>query len=86
MAEAPSAYFRRQCWISIEPDEEPARYALDYLGNDKIVYSTDYPHGDSKFPHATEQLLRLDLSDEDRRKILWDNCAAFYGLEAPSGR
>ena len=86
LAEAPSAYFRRQCWISIEPDEEPARYALDYLGNDKIVYSTDYPHGDSKFPYATEQLLRLDLSDEDRRKILWDNCAAFYGLEAPSGR
>jgi predicted TIM-barrel fold metal-dependent hydrolase len=84
LKEPPSAYFRRQCWVSIEPDEEPARYALDFLGNDKIVYSTDYPHGDSKYPLATEQLLKLDITEEDKRKILWDNCASFYGLEVPA--
>jgi hypothetical protein len=26
--------------------------------------------------------LKLPLADEDKRKILWDNCARLYGLEA----
>jgi predicted TIM-barrel fold metal-dependent hydrolase len=43
------------------------------------VFSTDYPHGDSKYPHAVESFLKLSLSDDDKRKILWDNCARFYG-------
>lgn len=77
----PSAYFKRQCVASVEPDETPARYAIDFLGNDNLVYSTDYPHGDSRYPHATESFLKLPLSDEDKRKILWDNCARFYAVE-----
>ncbi len=76
----PSGYFKRQCVASVEPDEVPARYALDFLGNDNLVYSTDYPHGDSRYPHATESFLQLPFSDEDKRKILWDNCARFYGV------
>jgi predicted TIM-barrel fold metal-dependent hydrolase len=78
----PSDYFRRQCVASVEPDEIPARYAIDFLGNDNLVYSTDYPHGDSRYPHATESFLKLPLTDEDKRKILWDNCARFYAVEA----
>ena len=45
------------------------------------VCSTDYPHGDSRYPHATDSLLELPLSDDAKRKILWDNCARFYGLD-----
>jgi uncharacterized protein len=77
----PSEYFKRQCVASVEPDETPARYAIDFLGNDNLVYSTDYPHGDSRYPHATETFLELPISDEDKRKILWDNCARFYKYE-----
>ena len=74
----PSEYFKRQCWVSVEPDEAPARHLIDELGSDQIVFSTDYPHADSKYPAAVETFLRLPLSDEDKRKILWDNCARFY--------
>ncbi|MGH7845985.1 MAG: amidohydrolase family protein [Candidatus Binatia bacterium] len=81
---APSEYFRRQCFVSVEPDEVPARYLIDYLGSDQIVFSTDYPHGDAKYPDAVESFLKLALSDEDKRKILWDNCARFYSVsDAP---
>ena len=52
------------------------------MGNERIVFSTDYPHGDSKFPKSVERFLRLPIGDEDKRKILWDNCAAIYGLTA----
>jgi uncharacterized protein len=76
----PSAYFKRQCVASVEPDETPARYTVDCLGNDNLVYSTDYPHGDSRYPHATETFLKLPLTEEDKRKILWDNCARFYAV------
>jgi uncharacterized protein len=80
----PSEYFKRQCYVSVEPDEAPARYLIEELGNDRIVFSTDYPHGDSRYPNAVECFLKLPLSDQDKRKILWDNCARFYGFdEAP---
>jgi predicted TIM-barrel fold metal-dependent hydrolase len=75
----PSEYFKRQCFISVEPDETPARHTIEEFGCDQLVFSTDYPHGDSKYPHAVESFLKLTLSDDDKRKILWDNCARFYG-------
>ena len=78
LAMKPSDYFKRQCWISVEPDEAPARYTIAEIGCDQLVFSTDYPHGDSKYPHAVESFLELDLSDDNKRKILWDNCARFY--------
>jgi uncharacterized protein len=77
---APSEYFKRQCFISVEPDEIPARHTIADFGCDQLVFSTDYPHGDSKYPHAVESFLKLSLSDKDKRKILWDNCARFYAV------
>ena len=82
----PTEYFKRQCWVSMEPDEEPARYAIDWVGSDKMVFSTDYPHGDSKYPEAVSSFLQLGISNEDKRKILWDNCANLYDLSVvPAG-
>jgi uncharacterized protein len=78
---APSEYFKRQCWVSVEPDETPAKYVIDALGVDQLVFSTDYPHGDSRYPEAVEAFLELPLSDEHKRKILWDNCARFYAVK-----
>ncbi len=77
---APSEYFKRQCFASVEPDEDPVKYAIDFAGNDRLVFSTDYPHSDSKYPAAVDRFLRIDISDEDKRKILWDNCAHIYGV------
>jgi len=78
---APSEYFRRQVWVSIEPDEVPAIDTISRYGSDNLVFSTDYPHGDSKYPLAVQGFLDLPLADEHKRKILWDNCAHFYGVQ-----
>ncbi|MGB7948495.1 MAG: amidohydrolase family protein, partial [Candidatus Binatia bacterium] len=75
---APSEYFKRQVFVSVEPDEAGVKYVIDYIGTGRLVFSTDYPHGDSKFPHAVENFLQLAISRDDKRKILWDNCAEFY--------
>ena len=77
----PSDYFLRQCYISIDPDEHLAADMLKRLGDDNVVFSTDYPHPDSAFPHAVEELLALEeISPESKKKILWDNCARLYSL------
>jgi len=76
----PSFYFKRQCYASVECDEEPAKYAIDFLGNERLVFSTDFPHVDTKYPRSVERFFELPISTEDKRKILWDNCAAYYGL------
>ncbi len=77
---APSEYFKRQCIVSVEPDEHIARSVIDQMGCDHLVFSTDYPHVDSRFPYAIDTFLKLPWSDEEKRKILWDNCASYYGF------
>jgi len=77
----PSEYFRRQCWISTEHEKE-LPMIIELVGDDNIVFSTDYPHGDSDFPHAVEEFLEMDgVSKKSQKKILWDNCARLYGLQ-----
>lgn len=77
----PSEYFKRQAYVSVDSEEHVVKYAVDYIGNDNIVFSTDFPHVDARFPHSSDAFLELPLTEEDKRKILWDNCAAFYGLK-----
>ena len=76
----PSAYFKRQCFVSVEADEDFVKQVIDYMGDDTIVFSTDWPHGDSKYPHAVASFMRLPISDASKRKILWDNCARYYQI------
>ncbi len=77
---APSEHFKRQCVVSAEPDEATVKNVIDYLGAKGIVFSTDYPHGDSKYPEAVNHFLQLPITHDDKRKILWDNCAAYYSM------
>ena len=79
---APSEYFKRHCVVSVEPDETTVKHVIDFMGSSHIVFSTDYPHGDSKYPEAVDHFLKLPLSDGDKKNILWDNCAAYYALQS----
>ena len=76
----PSEYFKRQCYVSVECDEEPSIYVSNLGYEDNVVFSTDYPHQDSKYPHAVEAFLELPLGETTKRKFLWDNCARLYDL------
>jgi uncharacterized protein len=81
----PSEYFRRHCWVSVDPDEAVVRHAIPAIGDGNIVISSDWPHDDSAYPRAIDTFLGLEgVSDESKRKILWDNCAAFYGATVPA--
>jgi predicted TIM-barrel fold metal-dependent hydrolase len=81
VAMAPSNYFKRHCVVSVEPDEATVKHVIDDIGNRNIVFSTDYPHGDSRYPEAVDSFLKLPITAEDKKTILWDNCAVYYALE-----
>jgi uncharacterized protein len=77
----PSECFKRHCFVSVEPTEAVIKHAINAIGDNNIVISTDWPHDDSAYPHAIDSFLALDgLNDENRRKILWDNCCRLYNL------
>ncbi|PYN73194.1 MAG: BarH protein [Candidatus Rokuibacteriota bacterium] len=76
----PSGYFKRQCFVSVECDEDPVTGVVELMGALNIVFSTDFPHPDCKYPGAVARFLQLPLSDDVKRAILWDNTARFYGL------
>jgi predicted TIM-barrel fold metal-dependent hydrolase len=80
----PSEYFKRQCYIALDVDEEPALDAVRNMGPDYFVVSTDYPHSDGAFPDAMKEFFGMALDDAARRKILWDNCARLYAIETPA--
>ncbi len=76
----PSDYFRRQCWIACEADEPDVPRVLDVIGEDRVVFASDYPHPDHKWPETVETMLAMPLGDAAKRKILRDNPAALYRL------
>jgi predicted TIM-barrel fold metal-dependent hydrolase len=74
-------YFKRNCWISTECEDPFVADVIRALGDDHIVFESDFPHPDSKFPHTTEEFLSLtpdQISLDSKRKILWDNAMDFY--------
>jgi predicted TIM-barrel fold metal-dependent hydrolase len=76
----PSEYFRRQGYVAVEADEEFVSHVVDAFGDDNLLTTTDYPHADSKFPHATDTFLGLPMPDSSKKKILWDNPVRLYSL------
>ena len=80
----PSEYFLRNCFVSCEADEVTARHYFEDFGDDNVVFSTDYPHADSKYPRATESFLELPFERGTQKKILWDNYEKLYKIPAPA--
>ena len=76
----PSEYFQRQGFCAVECDEEFVTHVVDAIGSDCLVTTTDYPHGDSKYPDAMNRFLNLELSQASKQKILWDNTVRLYDL------
>ena len=79
----PSEYFRRNCFISCDPDEDLVWTVVETIGDDNVVFATDFPHPDAKYPHAVDTFLAMPkLSEDSKSKILWDNPKRFYGAAA----
>ena len=66
-----------------EPEERSIGAMLDLVGEDNILWGSDYPHYEGTFPYTRESL-RLTFAEIDRREtrmMLGENAARLYGFD-----
>jgi predicted TIM-barrel fold metal-dependent hydrolase len=78
----PSEYVRERVWFTTQPVEEPDDPAhladiMGWIGWDRVMFSTDYPHWDYDDPR---QAFKFGLTAGQRAAVFRDNARALYGL------
>ena len=81
LKEKPSYYFRRQCYISADPEERTIASLTSLVGEDKFFWASDYPHPDhpDDYLEALQKMV-APMNDTARRGILGENVAKAYKL------
>jgi predicted TIM-barrel fold metal-dependent hydrolase len=77
----PSQQWRRNYWATFMCDHIGVELR-DYMGVDRIMWSTDYPHGGHEWPNTRNQFDRLfrNVPEDDIQKIVHDNAVTFFSL------
>lgn len=77
----PSEYFHRQGYATFIEDKV-AIHLLEFIGEDKLMWSNDYPHDEGTFGESQGILhdLLSHLPPATQRKIAFENAAEVYGL------
>lgn len=66
--------------IVLHEGEEMVRMVTDQLGDGILMFGSDYPHAESRFPHSADQALTwASLRSDELRKLLWDNALRCFG-------
>ncbi|MSQ24000.1 MAG: hypothetical protein EXR58_05555 [Chloroflexi bacterium] len=68
------------CATVLHEGEEVAKAVTDLIGDHVLMLGTDYPHCESRFPESVNIPVGwTSLTEEQRRKLLWDNPVRFFG-------
>jgi predicted TIM-barrel fold metal-dependent hydrolase len=57
----PSNYFKRQCWVAVEPGEPNLRETIKWIGHKKLLFGSDFPHPDHA--HIDVENIASDCSE-----------------------
>jgi predicted TIM-barrel fold metal-dependent hydrolase len=78
----PSDYIKSgRFYFTCEAGETLLPQVLGMVGEDAIMYASDWPHWDTDFPESIHTLQeRKDLSDRAKQKILRENALRAYKL------
>jgi predicted TIM-barrel fold metal-dependent hydrolase len=82
IAMRPSEIFARQVFTTYE-DEALGVELIPRIGVDNVMWASDYPHGDSTWPHSRKALAESPLAQhgpEVVRKVTCDTAAHVYGF------
>ncbi|MEQ1890346.1 MAG: amidohydrolase family protein [Alphaproteobacteria bacterium] len=78
----PSDYFRRNIWAVAEPEERTIGSVLDILGEDRVLWGSDYPHIDSDLEAVS--MIRhsvAGLSEARKHAVLGGNAKKLFGIK-----
>jgi uncharacterized protein len=78
----PTEYFRRQIYASFWFEDFGPRAAIEKIGENNVMFETDFPHPTCLYPKAQEHITNVlaDLDDCVRRKVLRDTAVELYRL------
>lgn len=76
---SPSEYFKRQCWIGFEPEEPCLREVIEWVGLERMIFGTDFPHPDH-LHFSVDQLWGegSSLTEAEVKRILTQNALGFF--------
>jgi predicted TIM-barrel fold metal-dependent hydrolase len=78
----PTELFHRSVYVSFWFEEFGPTFGIDRIGEDNVMFETDFPHGTTLMPEMSEQVASTlaNLTPEVRRKVLHDNAARLFDL------
>jgi predicted TIM-barrel fold metal-dependent hydrolase len=79
----PSEYIHDHIWVTTQPIEEPEQpedmlSILEWIGPDRVMFSTDYPHWDQDDPRYA---FKIKLPEDWKKKIYQENARDLYRLD-----
>jgi len=79
----PSEYITRGIGsLPPEPEESTLPYVMDRIGDDKLIFASDYPHWDGMFPYVVSTIReRKDISEGGETKLLGGKRQTAYGWD-----
>ena len=78
---SPREFFNSgRIFFGCEGNEPFLAHVVDELGDDKLLFSSDYPHADRTEGTARMLQARADLTPSTKEKILAANARRFYGI------
>jgi predicted TIM-barrel fold metal-dependent hydrolase len=80
LTKSPTEYFKRNVCVAFRGDEPTMKAAVELVGDGNFSWDTDYPHPDGTYPWGVDAMLKQPISQEAKRKILWDNPARWFNL------
>ena len=82
LTKSPTEYVRGgNIYFSCEADEPLLPQALAYVGADRIMYASDFPHWDHSYPKSVEELAaRADVTDVQKASVFAGAARRFYEL------
>jgi predicted TIM-barrel fold metal-dependent hydrolase len=79
-----SFYFKHNFYFTIETEEPELPEAIEFLGADRFLFATDYPHDDpgGRMKFEDVRLLRdnPNISEEAKELIRWKNAQSLFQL------
>ena len=82
LQQKPSDYIRGPQYfqgLQLHEGEMSVRHTIEAIGEETLMFATDYPHSESWFPKSVDAFLGWQsISDATKRKLLWDNPISCY--------
>jgi predicted TIM-barrel fold metal-dependent hydrolase len=67
------------CSIELHEGEDIFNIVSQFLGDNVLMYASDYLHPECRFPGSVDHALGWSsVVPETQKKLLWDNAVRFY--------